>query len=253
MNLGRWRGPWFRIGSAYHRTGTSQPPTANPRTACSRRRTVRVSDQGHLKATPNIQDRSTIQTDADLVSRTQSGDLCAFNRIVRRYQGQVVNLAARMLGNRANAEDVAQETFISAYRGLGRFRGGSLRAWLLRIAANASRDVMRRGQRRPETSLDESLENPSFQPASEGESPDEFASRHELNAELQRAILALSENHRIVLVLIDVQGLSYEEAADVIGSSVGTVKSRLSRARARVRDALMRRTELIPDILRLDR
>ena len=158
-----------------------------------------------------------------------------------------------MLGDRAQAEDVAQETFVSAYRGLGRFRGGNLRAWLLRIAANASRDVLRRRQRRPENSLDESMDNPSFQPVSEGESPDEYAARRELNTELQRAILSLSENHRVVLVLIDIQGLSYEEAAAVIGASVGTVKSRLSRARARVRDSLMQRTELLPDSLRLNR
>ena len=197
------------------------------------------------------QDANRAQQEADLVCRVRSGDLCAFNRIVLRYQAQVVNLAARMLGNRSQAEDVAQETFISAYRGLGRFRGGNLRAWLLRIAANASRDVMRRRRRRPEDSLDESLDNPSFQPASEGESPESYAQRRELNAELQRAIVSLSENHRAVLVLIDVQGLSYEEAGEVLETSVGTVKSRLSRARSRVRDALMQRRELLPDRLRL--
>ena len=189
--------------------------------------------------------------DATLVCRSRLGDLGAFNIIVARYQNQVVNLAARMLGDRSQAEDVAQETFLSAYRSLSRFRGGSLRAWVMRIAANGSRDILRRRVRRPESSLDESLENPTFQPVSREEPPDEAALRSELNAEIQRAILSLSDDHRTILVLVDVQGLSYEEAAEAAGVTIGTVKSRLSRARARVRDALMSRRELLPDNLRL--
>lgn len=185
--------------------------------------------------------------DAELVARSQGGDLTAFNFIVQRYQAQVLNLSARMLGNRHRAEDVAQETFISAYRALDRFRGGSLRAWLLRIAANATKDAMRGTRRRPEQSLDESLSNPSFQPRSAGDSPEEHAERAELNEQLQRAILSLSVDHRAALVMIDVQGLSYQEAAEATGASIGTIKSRLSRARARVRDSLMERRELLPE------
>ena len=188
--------------------------------------------------------------DAELVRRSQDGDLEAFNAIVVRYQNQVVNVAARVLGNRAGGEDAAQEAFISAFRGIDRFRGGSLRAWLMRIAVNAGRDMLRVRRRRPEDSLDESLTNPAFQPVSEGETPDEYATRTELNAELQRAILALPEDQRTVLVLIDVQGLTYDEAAEAVGASIGTVKSRLSRARAKVRDSLMQRRELLPDRFR---
>jgi len=184
--------------------------------------------------------------DAELALRSMDGDLAAFNTIVLRYQSQVLNLATRMLGNRVRAEDVAQETFISAYRAIAKFRGGNLRAWLLRIAANASRDAMRGSIRRPEQSLDESLTNPSFQPASSDESPEDHALRGELNAQLQRAILSLSADHRAALVLVDVQGLSYEEAAEATGASVGTIKSRLSRARARVRDLLLEHRELLP-------
>ena len=176
--------------------------------------------------------------DSALVCLAQGGDLCAFNRIVTRYQNQIVNLAARMLGSRTQAEDVAQETFISAYRSLAGFRGGNLRSWLMRIAANGSRDVLRRRRRRSERSLEESLESPSFQPVSDEVTPDEAAQRSELNAELQRAILTLSLDQRTALVLVDVQGLSYGEAAEAMDVSVGTVKSRLSRARSRVRDAL---------------
>ena len=188
--------------------------------------------------------------DSELVVRSKDGDLHAFNFIVQRYQSQVLNLSARIIGDRGRAEDVTQETFISAYQAIGRFRGGSLRAWLMRIAANASRDSLRGSRRRPEQSLDESLESPSFQPASAEASPEEHAERSELNAELQKAILALSDDQRAVLVLIDVQGFSYEETTESVGASIGTVKSRLNRARRRVRDILMERRELLPERFR---
>ena len=188
--------------------------------------------------------------DSELIVRSKDGDLQAFNFIVQRYQSQVLNLSARIIGDRGRAEDVTQETFISAYQAIGRFRGGSLRAWLMRIAANASRDSLRGSQRRPEQSLDESLESASFQPVSAEPSPEEHAERSELNKELQKAILALSDNQRAVLVLIDVQGFSYEETTESVGASIGTVKSRLNRARRRVRDILMERRELLPDRFR---
>ena len=188
--------------------------------------------------------------DSELVVRSKDGDLQAFNFIVQRYQSQVLNLSARIIGDRGRAEDVTQETFISAYQAIGRFRGGSLPAWLMRIAANASRDSLRGSRRRPEQSLDESLESQSFQPVSAEPSPEEHAERSELNAELQKAILALSDDQRAVLVLIDVQGFSYEETIESVGASIGTVKSRLNRARRRVRDILMERRELLPDRFR---
>ena len=188
--------------------------------------------------------------DAQLVSQAQKGDLAAFNLIVERYQAHVFNLSARILGNRTTAEDITQETFISAYRAIKKFRGGSLRSWLLSIAANASRDFLRSSSRRPEQSLDESLLNPSFQVVSGDESPEQQALRGELGDEIQRAILTLPADQRTVLVLIDVQGLSYEEAADSTGASLGTVKSRLNRARGRVRDYLRNHPELLPDEFR---
>ena len=167
--------------------------------------------------------------DSELVVRSKDGGLNAFNFIVQRYQSQVLNLSARIIGDRGRAEDVTQQTLISAHRAIGRFRGGSLPAWLMRIAANASRDSLRGSRQRPEQSLDESLE---------------------LNAELQKVILALSDDQRAGLVLIDVQGFSYEETAESVGASIGTVKSRLNRARRRVRDILMERRELLPDRFR---
>lgn len=188
--------------------------------------------------------------DNELVGRCQAGDLGAFNAIVERYQSRVFNLAARILGNRTSAEDITQETFISAYRAINRFRAGSLQAWLLRIATNACRDFMRAGRQRPSESLDEHMLNPGFQVASSDPSPEQQVLQGELAAEIQQSILSIPEDQRAVLVLVDVQGMSYEEAAVAIRASIGTVKSRLSRARARVRDDLARRRELLPQEFR---
>ena len=193
-----------------------------------------------------MDDGSVQQDDADLVSRSKAGDISAFNLIVERYQRQVYNLSARILGDRVTAEDVTQEAFISAYKAIGRFRGGSLRAWLLRIASNRCYDVLRTMRRRPEQSLDQSMENPGFSVPATGGSPEQEALKGELRAEIERAIVALPADQRTTLALIDVQGLSYDEAAEATGATVGTIKSRLSRARAGVRDTLLQNPELLP-------
>ena len=187
--------------------------------------------------------------DATLVERSRNGDLEAFNQIVRRYQLRVYNLAARILGDRTAAEDVAQDTFVSAYKALARFRGGSLRAWLLRIASNLCYDRLRSAKRRPEQSLDEAMESPGFHVPSRDPSPEQQA----ISRELHDHILGLPFDQRNTIMLVDVQGLSYEEAAEAMDVSMGTVKSRLSRARAAVRDALMAHRELLPDKFRQGR
>lgn len=188
--------------------------------------------------------------DADLVERSKGGDLSAFNQIVERYQSQVYNLAARILGDRTAAQDVAQDAFISAYKALAGFRGGSLRAWIMRITANRSKDYIRASRRRHERSLDQSMLNPSFSLPSRGPSPEQMAIGRELQAEIQRGILTLPEDQRTTLVLVDVQGMSYAEAAEATGASLGTVKSRLSRARSGIRDFMLERRELLPDQFR---
>ena len=177
----------------------------------------------------------------ELVERSKAGELEAFNRIVERYRSLVFNVAARILGSRPAADDVAQEAFISAYRSIARFRGGSLRAWLLRIATNASYDYIRSVRRRAEQPLDLAMERPAG-----AESPEQHAERNEVAAQLQRAILSLPHDQRTVLVLVDVHGLSYEEAAEAEGVALGTIRSRLSRARRRARDYLREHTDLMP-------
>lgn len=171
-----------------------------------------------------------------LLAQARSGRLEAFNALVERYQGLVYNVCLRLLGEAAAAEDAAQEAFIAAYRSLGRFRGGSFRAWLLRIAANRCYDELRRWRRRPLP-----LEAASALPAPQEQSPHDAYLQGELAQHLQAGLASLPPNQRLALVLRDVQGLSYEEVAQAMGCSLGTVKSRIARSRARLRDYLKAR------------
>ena len=171
----------------------------------------------------------------------------SFNLLVERYQRLVYNLALRMLGDAGTAEDAVQETFISAYKAIGGFRGGSLKAWLLRIAANSCHDRLRVTKRASVTSLNGMMEESGdFIRDDVAESPDEYVQRRELSRILSGGLAQLTEDQRLVVVLSDVQGLSYEEISQVTGCSLGTVKSRLNRGRARMRDFLLEHRELLP-------
>jgi RNA polymerase sigma-70 factor (ECF subfamily) len=190
-----------------------------------------------------------------LIAAAKKGDLDSFNTLVLHYQHQVYNLAYRIMGDPAEASDATQEAFISAWRNMGGFRGGSFRAWLLRIVTNACYDELRREKRRPASSL-ESLyvEDPTPDaelPPGQQESPEAFVQRRELNRAIQAGIAQLPPDQRMVLVLSDVQGMSYEEIVEVTGANLGTVKSRLSRARAKLRDLLLENRELVPASYRL--
>ncbi|MSP13143.1 MAG: sigma-70 family RNA polymerase sigma factor [Chloroflexi bacterium] len=192
--------------------------------------------------------------ETDLISSAQNGQVRAFNELVRTYQSLVYNVAYRILGEGEAAADVTQEAFFSAYRAIGDFRGGSFKAWLLRIVTNSAYDHLRRKKRRPQTSLEELLEE-------EGEAheilpdpgvgPEAQAMQKELGRIIQRGIDALPEEQKIMVILSDVQGLSYEEIADITGTNLGTVKSRLSRARGRLREYLTSQQELLPAQYRL--
>ena len=187
-----------------------------------------------------------------LIAASQRGDVTAFNRLVILYQEQAYNLAYRMLGNSESAADAAQDTFVSAFQAIKSFRGGSFRAWVLRIATNACYDQLRRRQRQPAVSLDAIIEETGDVPpiASNSPTPEEVASRKELAAYIQRSLLELPPDQRIVVALSDVQGFAYEEIAEITRSSLGTVKSRLSRGRAHLRDYLLRQPELLPSDFR---
>ncbi len=184
-----------------------------------------------------------------LVEVAQRGDVASFNELVRLFEGRVYTLCYRMLGDADSAADAAQDAFLAAFRNLRSFRGGSFRSWMLRIATNTCYDVLRVRKRRPSVSLDidaddESASSP-LQIADTAESPDDFAQRRELAAAIQDGLTALPDEQRIVLILSDIQGLAYEEIAQITNSNLGTVKSRLSRGRARLREVL-KAGELLP-------
>jgi len=184
-----------------------------------------------------------------LIAEAQKGSLDAFNALVLAYQSQVYNLARYILHDDAAADDATQEAFIAAYRALGDFRGGSFRAWLMRIVTNACYDELRLRKRRPAVSWDEFEDldedvNPYL--VDHGESPEDHLQRGELGALLDRALAGLPQDQRMVLVLVDRLGYTYEEVAQVMNMRMGTVKSRLYRARARMRQALLAEQELLP-------
>src|SRR5262245_51531923 len=184
-----------------------------------------------------------------LVEVAQRGDVESFNGLVRLYEGRVYNLCYRMLGDTDSAADAAQDAFLSAFRNLRSFRGGSFRSWMLRIATNTCYDALRARKRRPAVSLDletdDENESSPLQIADSAESPDDFALRRELAAAIQHGLTILPDEQRIVLILSDIQGLAYEEIAQITASNLGTVKSRLSRGRARLREVL-KAGELLP-------
>ena len=182
----------------------------------------------------------------DRPSRAQRGDLSAFNELVVEHQSLVYNICYRMLGQAQAAEDATQEAFVSAWRNIATFRGETFRPWLLRIAANLARDELRRRGRRPSTSLDIALEAGMPDPADNEPSPDESALTSELRGRLQALLLQLPEDQRTAIVLCDVEGLDYTEIATVMQTSLGTVKSRIARARLKMRDLLQREPELLP-------
>jgi RNA polymerase sigma-70 factor (ECF subfamily) len=197
---------------------------------------------------------TTQPDEATLIERSRQGDLAAFNQLVVAYQDHVYNLCLRMLGSRQPAEDVAQETFISAYKNVRTMRGPSVKSWLLRIASNACIDELRRRQRHPQVSIDyrRNSDEPeqAFDLPDDVPGPEQLAMRQEVRSALQAELQALPDDQRLAVILCDIEGLAYEEIAAVMRTSVGTVKSRISRGRTRLRDALQRKPELFGDLIR---
>ena len=183
----------------------------------------------------------------------------SFICLVLASQSLVFNVAYRIMGEPDLSADATQEAFISAFRNLKSFRGGSFRSWLMRIVTNACYDELRRQKRRPSTSLEELTE---FSEGSDSQEPDTFgthetspesaAEKSELTAAIQACINRLSSEFKIVVVLVDVQGYDYQEVSDVIDRPIGTVKSRLARARVKLRDCLQRYRELLPASFRYE-
>ncbi|HCC78117.1 MAG: hypothetical protein A2X25_05080 [Chloroflexi bacterium GWB2_49_20] len=193
-----------------------------------------------------------------LIQSAQKGDLDSFNHLVLAYQEILFNTALRIMGDEELAADATQEAFISAFRNLNAYRGGSYRAWLLRTVTNACYDELRRQKRRPTTPLepvnneDEEIESPHWL-ADPDISPEQKVEQAELEHVIQHCLERLPPDYRSVVVLADIQGLDYNEVAASLRKPLGTIKSRLARARLRLRECLQDFWELLPAAFRLER
>lgn len=192
--------------------------------------------------------------DSALIERCRNGDLAAFDQIVERHQNRVYNLCYWSLNDPDEAADAAQDVFVRAWRSIAKFRGESeLSTWLHRIALNVIHDAARRRQRVPlpfsatSTPNDDAGDVPPLDPGDPAAGPQETIIRHERQQAVRRAMAELPEHHRLVLVLFDIQGHSYDEVAVLLELPVGTVKSRLNRARLALRDKLNSCRELFQD------
>jgi RNA polymerase sigma-70 factor (ECF subfamily) len=181
-----------------------------------------------------------------LVRGAQAGDAQAFDELVRRFSRPIFNLAYRMAGNHEEAEDLAQEIFVKLHRSVGQFRWRSrFSTWLYAVAANTCRSGLRRLRRIAEAEVvrldadgEEGARPP--EPAAPGDLPGQALAKRELRQEVEDAIAELPEEFRLAVILRDLQGFEYEEIAEALQCSMGTVKSRLSRGRQRVKERLVR-------------
>ncbi|MGV8049289.1 MAG: RNA polymerase sigma factor [Anaerolineaceae bacterium] len=196
-------------------------------------------------------------SELDLIELARNGDLDAFNHLVLMYQDAAYNTAYRLLSDPAAASDATQEAVISMYRKLNSYRGGSFKSWFLRIVTNACYDELRRSRRRPTVPLEpesedgELIESPHWMEDSTP-NPEENLADLEMEKALQHCISCLEDKFRVVLVLVDISGEDYESVAVTIDRPIGTVKSRLARARQKVQECLQGYGELLPEKFRLN-
>ena len=193
--------------------------------------------------------------ETELIKLAVDGDLEAFNQLVLQHQEVAYNVAYRIMADENAAADATQEAVISMYRKLDTYRGGSFKSWFLRIVTNACYDELRRQRRRPtipiepETSEGELIESPEWlEDKSAG--PEEMLGASEIENAIQRCLSGLDQKFRVVITLVDVSGEDYETVARIIGTPIGTVKSRLARARLKMQQCLQGFRELLPDQFR---
>ncbi len=193
-----------------------------------------------LRGSPAAAPSAALDPDGAAVDDARAGDTRAFELLVVRYQARLVNYAAALTGDSGGAEDVAQEAFVRAWRGLGRFRGeSSFKTWLYRIATNVARTHRERRGRQAQVvsrSLDDQAEALTAEevPAAAADAETSLVTRETID----RALAELPEELRLALVLRDVEGLDYKEIASVTAAPIGTVESRIFRARRRLRTLL---------------
>jgi RNA polymerase sigma-70 factor, ECF subfamily len=202
-----------------------------------------------------LQDPSV--SEKTLIKAAQRGDLEAFNLLILRYQNLLFGIALRLLGDEDTAADAVQEALISAFRRFSTFRGDSLRSWLARVVVNACYDELRRKRRHVSVPLEQfnsegdEIETSYWLVDAQANPEAQFESS-ELEQAIQNSLYRLPAVYRLILVLVDIEGLSYEEAAGAAGIPVGTVKSRLARARVQMQRSLQASGELLPASYRMD-
>lgn len=187
--------------------------------------------------------------ETELIERCQKGDREAFNELVEQYQSHVINIAYGMLSDREDAYDAAQETFVKIYRNIGGFKGkSSLSTWIYRIVANVCNDMLRKRQRSAVvvsmsgTVSDE--DDREMDITDNAPTPEEMAELNEEQRAVRIAISELSAEHREIITLSDIEQLSYEEISEILKCPIGTVKSRLNRARSALKKKLLKNREL---------
>jgi RNA polymerase sigma-70 factor (ECF subfamily) len=184
--------------------------------------------------------------EASFVLRLQANEDAAYDELVRTYHGSIFHVAYRMLGDSAEASDVAQDIFLKVFRNIGGFKGeAALKTWIFRIAFSEILNRLRWWKRRfrfSTVSLDDDSNGNGngYYISDSGPTPEQILQAKEQEAAIQQALSKLSGDHRSIVVLRDIEGFSYTEIADVLGISIGTVKSRLARARADLKKSLMR-------------
>jgi RNA polymerase sigma-70 factor (ECF subfamily) len=196
-------------------------------------------------------------TETLLITAAQQGDLEAFNSLILNYQDLLYRVALRIIHDECSAEDATQDAMILAFRNIKSFRGGNFKSWLARVTVNASYDELRRGKRHNGiplelfTSEGDEVESPVWMrdPAT---GPEERAETSELRSVMYQCIKSLVPDYRLMVILVDMEGMSYEEAAHIAHIPVGTVKSRLARARLQIRSKMKNFGELLPARYRLE-
>jgi RNA polymerase sigma-70 factor, ECF subfamily len=186
-----------------------------------------------------------------LIQKAKEGDLNAFNELVLIYQDIVYRQACYWMKDLEKAADITQDVFVKVFQNLASFRGGSFKAWLLRIMTNTALDELRRQNRHrmiplmPYDDDDEEIESPAWL-TDHSPSPEEIAEQRSTTRVIQKALEHLPAGYRLIISLVDIEGLDYKEAAQALGAPMGTIKSRLARARVLLRDRLM--AERVPGL-----
>lgn len=195
------------------------------------------------------------QREQEWIARAKAGDMQAFEALILQHEKIVYNVALRMMNHSEDARDISQEVFLKAYKSIGQFDERAMfSTWLYRITTNTCIDELRRRKGKQSYSLEEELESEEGsmqrQIADEGETPEESLLRAERADELKKALAQLTEEHRLAVILRDIRGLSYEEIAEIMDLPMGTVKSRISRARNQLKQEILKIRERKDDLPR---